>query len=104
MSTRIQNGYIAQMAKQLEAGIIKSGNPFVEDYLDSMDCSVAAEIANLRQLQAVVAKAPEVEPHMSFDVLKKWLYGWKAADKCLACMGLKNSAAWADGYYKAGRA
>lgn len=103
MSTRTQNGYIAQMAKQLEAGISNCGNPFVEDYLESMDCSVAAELDNLRQLQAVVARAPNDEPHLSFDVLKKWLYGWKEADKCLSCMGLKLSAAWAEGYYTAGR-
>lgn len=103
MSTRTQNGYITQMAKQLEAGISNCGNPFVEDYLESMDCSVAAELDNLRQLQAVVARAPNVEPHLSFDVLKKWLFGWKEADKCLACMGLKLSAVWAEGYYRAGR-
>jgi hypothetical protein len=103
MNIRAQNGYIAHMAKQLESGISNNSNLFVEVYLDSMDCSVEAELTNLRWLQNVVASQPDVEVDMPFDVLKKWLYGWKEADKCLACLGLKDSAAWRNGYYKAGR-
>ena len=104
MGTRTRNGYLANMAKQIEAAIINCGNPFVEVYLDSMDCSIEAELSNLRWLQKEIAAIPDKEPYLSFDVIKKWLFGWKQADQCLACMGLKDSAEWADGYYKAGQA
>lgn len=104
MGIKAQNGFIAHMAKQIENAISTCGNPFVEEYLDSMDCSVDAELSNLRWLQQVIAANPEQEPFLAFDVLKKWLYGWKTADRCLACMGLKPSSEWADSYYKLGRA
>jgi hypothetical protein len=92
------------MAKQLEAAIINSGNPFVEVFLTSLDCSLDVEIAQLRQLQSEIARRPDTEKDVSFSVLKKWLYGWKEADKCLSCLHLKSSEEWASGYYKAGRA
>ncbi|WP_121498291.1 hypothetical protein [Pseudomonas aeruginosa] len=104
MGIKAQNGYMAFMAKQLVAAISNCGNPFIEEYLDSMDCSVEAEVSNLGVLQQCIARNPGGDHSRASDVLNKWLYGWKAADKCLACMGLKPSAAWAEGYYKAGRA
>jgi len=55
MGTRTRNGYLANMAKQIEAAIINCGNPFVEVYLDSMDCSIEAELSNLRWLQKEIA-------------------------------------------------
>lgn len=104
MGIKAQNGYMAFMAKQLVAAISNCGNPFIEEYLDSMDCSVEAEISNLEALQQSVVRNPGGDQSRASDVLNKWLYGWKEADKCLACMGLKPSADWAAGYYKAGRA
>lgn len=104
MGIKAQNGYMAFMAKQIVAAISNCGNPFIEDYLDSMDCSVEAEISNLRGFQESVARNPGGDHSLASDALRKWLYGWKEADKALACMGLKSSAAWAEGYYKAGRA
>lgn len=104
MGIRAQNGYMAFMAKQIVAAITNCGNPFIEQYLDSMDCSVEAELANLKSFQLNVARNPGGDNSLSSDALRKWLFGWKEADKCLACMGLKSSAEWADGYFKAGRA
>lgn len=103
MSIRTNNGYMANMAKQLEAAISNSGNLFVEVYLDSMDCSVTAELVQLRELQESIVRHPDTE-HSVNTVLRKWLYGWKEADKCLACLGLKASEQWAAGYYKSMRA
>ncbi|MEX6780520.1 hypothetical protein [Pseudomonas aeruginosa] len=104
MGIKAQNGYMAFMAKQIVAAISNCGNPFVEEYLGSMDCSVEAEISNLEAFQRSVARNPGGDHSLASDALRKWLYGWKEADKCLACMGLKPSAVWAEGYYKAGRA
>ena len=101
MGIRAENGYNMNMAKQLEAAIINSGNPFVEEFLDSLDCSVVIELAQLRELQVDIARHPDTEKSVSFTVLKKYLYGWKEADKLLACLGLKSSDAWARGYYAA---
>lgn len=102
MATKVQNGFIANMAKQLVAGI-NAGHPFVEVYLDSMDCSIEAEVHNLNHLQHAIATHPYRQPHLSFDVIRKWLYGWKEADKALACMHLKPSKAWAKEYYESYR-
>ena len=44
MGIRTVNGYTMNMAKQLEAAIINSGNPFVETFLDSLDCSLGVEL------------------------------------------------------------
>jgi hypothetical protein len=85
-------------AKQIVDGISNCGSPFVEVYLDSMDCSVQAEISNPHRPQ------PIHRTQRFHGRSQKWLYGWKEADKCLACMGIKPSAAWADGKYKASRA
>lgn len=104
MGIRTANGYIALLAKQVEAGIISSGNPFVEEYLDTMDCSVEVELTQLRELQVGISRHPDTEPSISFTVLKKYLYGWKEADKFLACLGLKGSEVLARGYYAALRA
>lgn len=104
MGIRTVNGYTMNMAKQLEAAIINSGNPFVETFLDSLDCSLGVELAQLRILQVEIARHPDTEKSVSFTVLKKYLYGWKEADTCLACLGLKSSEKWARGYYAALRA
>ncbi|MFL1449148.1 hypothetical protein ACI77O_12205 [Pseudomonas tritici] len=103
MGIRTNNGFMANMAKQLELAIGNSGNPYVETYLDSMDCSVQVELAQLRELQASIARHPDTE-HSVNTVLRKWLYGWKEADTCLACLGLRVSEQWAAGYYKSFRA
>lgn len=55
-------------------------------------------------LQVEIARHPDTEKSVSFTVLKKYLYGWKEADICLACLGLKSSEKWARGYYAALRA
>lgn len=104
MGIRTANGYIALLAKQVESGISTSGNPFVEEHLDTMDCSVEVELAQLRELQEGIACRPDTEHSISFTVVKKYLYGWKEADKFLSCIGLKPSEVLARGYYAALRA
>lgn len=104
MSTKTANCYLSGMARRIEAGIISSGNPFVEEYLDSMDCSVKVELAQLRGLQEQVERHPAADITIAAEVLNKYLFGWKEADKFLACIGLKPSAKWAEGWLAAQRA
>lgn len=104
MSIRAANGFMAMMSRQIEKAIINCGNPFVEDYLDSMDCSVEVELAQLRSLQKKIAQQPDTDKSIHATVLHKWLYGWHKADQCLACMGLRSSEKWAESYYAAYRA
>lgn len=104
MSMKAANGMISLMARQIEQAIIHCTSPFVEVYLESMDCSVEIELAQLRRLQADIANHPDKEPDMSFDVLKKYLYNWKDANKFLACAGLRSSEKWVEEYHRCLRA
>jgi hypothetical protein len=104
MGIRTANGFKAMMARQIERAIINCGNPFIEDYLESIDTGVANELEALRSLQAQIAREPDTDKTVASSVLDKWLYGWKDADKALACMILRTSDQWCKGLQAAQRA
>lgn len=103
MCIRALNRYQSLMAKSIEMAIISSGNPFVEVYLERLDCSVAVELAQLRTLQEQARLHPDKDLYLYDGVLRKYLYNWKGADRFFAVVGLKPSAKWAEGWYSAMR-
>ena len=82
MSTITHNGFLAMMAKTIEDAICTSKSLFVDVYLDSMDCSLDVELAQLRELQQRIARNPKASH--SDDVLRKYLFSWGEVDKFLS--------------------